>query len=176
MKNLDFNFVYDILKANFRKAYVNKQVTFTRTAVIKILESFRIYDDISNPVIQKTMDQLELEGLIKRMYSSELEDGQRIFLYCGMRDPYVEILNDGLPLPTSEIKQLKEVFLAGLARFTPDMPTNTWTKQSVGGLMCPYEAPNSLDDPQIKSILKELEDEGRIKLLNSDDPFLKFIG
>jgi len=176
MQNPSFDEVYSTLKANFRKAYVNKKTFLTRNEIIKILESFLIYDDFSNVVIQQAINSLEADGLIKRFHPSDLEDGNRIFLYCGTKDPYVEVLNDGIPLPDSEVNYLKEVLLSGLSLHTKDGPTNFWSRKGIYGLIGIRGAPNDLDSPQIQKILKELEESGHIQFIGKEDTYLKFLG
>jgi hypothetical protein len=70
---------------------------------------------------------------------------------------------------------LKDIVKAGLTRYFHD-GSGKFSKQGMQGLIRPRNIPNSLDDPEIQRMLKELEAEKFIKLYYEEDRYLEITG
>ena len=67
---------------------------------------------------------------------------------------------------------LKESVKAGLARSYFDGVTK-WSRKTVEGVINPAGYRNFIDDPEIITMFKEIEQEGVIKIIGNDDVYLE---
>jgi hypothetical protein len=70
--------------------------------------------------------------------------------------------------------RMKERLTGGFERFFSDGMT-VWTKKNVHGAINPLGERHELDEPEIQEILKELEQEGLIKLKYEDEFYLEVL-
>ena len=66
---------------------------------------------------------------------------------------------------------IKGMLLNGFIRFYGE-GSPIWSKSDLQKSLKPRSASYELDDPKIQKILKELEEEGHIKLYYEDDRYL----
>jgi hypothetical protein len=69
---------------------------------------------------------------------------------------------------------LKEILIAGFLRFAGE-GYHHWSKENVSKAIQQGASVNSLDDPEIQSLLRQLEGEGFIKLNFTDSDYLEVL-
>jgi hypothetical protein len=69
---------------------------------------------------------------------------------------------------------LKEILIAGFRRFY-DEGYSHWSRENVFKAIQQSDSINSLDDPEILAILRQLEREGYIKLNLTDSNYLEVL-
>lgn len=69
---------------------------------------------------------------------------------------------------------MKEMVIAGLWKSASE-GVQSWGIQSFSGCINPRGYKNEVNDPEIQQMLKEIEQEGLIKLVGTDDCYLKIL-
>lgn len=70
-----------------------------------------------------------------------------------------------------ENKRIKELFEGAFSKYFSE-GSGRWTKEGINGILRGKDRKLSVDDSQVMQVLKQLEDEGWIRIVNDKDLFL----